>query len=209
MLMRFIFLFVLFFPLLSAADSLSDSNKLFDFAETVYPQYFSPVGMPTYELDGYWVRHYPCCDNYLGTKNADVYVYGDIFNGLLKVGVISDFIEPEPDYDALLAELFANGTSDVQVHGVGAVLVMLSDDLEGTRHQRFIIELASGQTLLIAHNIDLAPRINALTLGDRIEFFGEYEWNDKGGVIHWAHYDPEGSHEDGWVIHGDNIYQRL
>ncbi len=208
--MRTFLLFVLCcVPLLVTADRISDSNQLFDFAETVYPQYFSPAGTPTYELDEYLVRHYPGSDNYIGTKEGLVYVYGAPFNGLLMVGKITDFIELAPDYDTLLGELYANGTSDVQVRGVGDVLFILSDDLQGARHQRFVIELASGQTLLIAHNIDLAPRLNTLSLGDRIEFFGEYEWNDKGGLIHWTHYDPAGDHEDGWILHDNIFYQAL
>ncbi|QOY51204.1 DUF3465 domain-containing protein [Candidatus Sulfurimonas baltica] len=40
----------------------------------------------------------------------------------------------------------------------GDVIRVLSDDNTGSRHQRFIIRLSSGQTLLIAHNIDLAPK---------------------------------------------------
>lgn len=88
-------------------------------------------------------------------------------------------------------------------------MVILADDLYGSRHQRFIIELVSGQTLLIAHNIDLAPRINTLFVGDRVKFLGEYAWNDKGGVIHWTHYDPAGGHEDGWILHENIIYQSL
>ena len=35
----------------------------------------------------------------------------------------------------------------------------LPDDNKGTRHQRFILKLSSGQTLLVAHNIDLADKI--------------------------------------------------
>jgi hypothetical protein len=125
----------------------------------------------------------------------------------LKVGVISDFVALESDGDALLAALFTEGQNNVQVHGTGTVISILADDLSGDRHQRFIIELKSGQTLLISHNIDLAPRIDELSLNDQIEFFGEYEWNDKGGVIHWTHHDPDGIHADGWLFHNNAIYQ--
>jgi len=191
------------------ASNLSDSNKLFDFAENIYPEFFSPSGSSTSDLEGYLVRYYSETNNYIGTKNGGVYVYGDIFNGLLNVGVIADYVELDVDGDELLAQLFTDGISDVQVQGKGTVIVILSDDLQGSRHQRFIIKLESEQTLLISHNIDLAPRIDDLSINDSIEFFGEYEWNDKGGVIHWTHYDPEGNHIDGWILHNNIVYQSL
>lgn len=103
--------------------------------------------------------------------------------------------------------LFERRASDVQVQGVGTVLRTLSDDNEGSRHQRFILELPSGHTLLVAHNIDLARRIDPLKKGDRVEFFGEYEWNDRGGVIHWTHHDPQGRHVAGWLKHQGRTYQ--
>lgn len=94
----------------------------------------------------------------------------------------------------------------VQVKGQGKVVAILPDDTKGSRHQRFIIELQSRQTLLVAHNIDLAPRVENLREGDRIEFFGEYEWNPEGGVIHWTHRDPAGRHVHGWIIHQGRKY---
>jgi hypothetical protein len=84
---------------------------------------------------------------------------------------------------------------------------LLPDDNIGSRHQKFIIKLSSGQTLLMAHNIDLAHRIGSLREGDSVQFYGEYEWNNKGGVIHWTHRDPSGSHVAGWLQHQGKRYE--
>ncbi len=110
--------------------------------------------------------------------------------------------------DNRLEDAYANQQSDIQVRGQGTVVKLLSDDLKGSRHQKFILKLdGSKLTILIAHNIDLAPRIPNLATGDKVEFFGEYEWNKKGGVIHWTHDDPAGRHPDGWLRHQGNFYQ--
>lgn len=109
--------------------------------------------------------------------------------------------------DDPIGRAFAGGVSDIQVEGKGTVIRLLPDDSDGSRHQRFIVELASGQTLLISHNIDIAPRIAGLEVGDSVSFNGEYVWNAKGGVIHWTHHDPRGRHVAGWVIHNGNTYK--
>ncbi len=106
-----------------------------------------------------------------------------------------------------LAAAFENHRSDVQVQGSGRVSRVLPDDNKGSRHQRFIVQLASGQTVLVAHNIDLAPRVTSIKAGDPVEFNGEYEWNERGGVIHWTHHDPQGVHEAGWIRHAGQTYQ--
>ena len=94
-----------------------------------------------------------------------------------------------------------------QVHGTGTVVRILADDNDGSRHQRFILRTANGRTLLIAHNIDLAPRVSQIRGGDTVEFYGEFAANDKGGVIHWTHHDPQGRHPDGWLRHRGRTYQ--
>ena len=106
-----------------------------------------------------------------------------------------------------LANAFENHLSNIQVHGQGIITRVLPDDNEGSRHQRFIIRLASAQTLLIAHNIDIAPRITGLSEGDTIGFNGEYEWNIEGGIIHWTHRDPTGHHPAGWIKHNGKTFQ--
>ncbi len=107
----------------------------------------------------------------------------------------------------ILAAAFKARRSDVQVQGEAEIVRLLSDDNEGSRHQRFIMRLANGQQILVAHNIDLAPRVPDLEVGERIAFYGEYEWNDKGGVIHWTHDDPRKRHPDGWLRYRGVTYQ--
>jgi len=94
-----------------------------------------------------------------------------------------------------------------QARGSGIVSRVLPDDNDGSRHQRFILELPSGRTLLVAHNIDVAPRIPSLQRGDTVEYYGVFESNDRGGVIHWTHHDPQGRHIDGWLQHNGRRYE--
>lgn len=94
-----------------------------------------------------------------------------------------------------------------EISGSGTVVRILPDDDNGDRHQRFILRLASGQTLLVAHNIDIAPRVSPLREGDTVAYKGEYVWNDKGGVVHWTHRDPAGNHPAGWLKHDGRTFQ--
>ena len=101
--------------------------------------------------------------------------------------------------DAVITRAYQDHRSGVSVTGEGVVVEVLPDDNDGSRHQRFILKLSSGHTILVAHNIDLAARIPALQTGERVAFRGVYEWNSEGGVVHWTHGDPRGRHEAGWV----------
>lgn len=106
-----------------------------------------------------------------------------------------------------IVSAFENRESNLQVEGAGLVEKVLKDDIKGSRHQRIILRISDNQTILIAHNIDLAPRVESIKKGDRLEFFGEYEWNKKGGVIHWTHRDPGNRHVAGWLKHQGKLYQ--
>ena len=125
-----------------------------------------------------------------------------LFISLASLGINSAWAN-----DAMLQQAYESRQSDLQVQGSGQVIRILPDDNEGSRHQRFIVRLASNQTLLIAHNIDLAPRIHSLAVGDTVDFFGEYEWNSQGGVLHWTHHDPKERHAHGWLKHQGRTYQ--
>lgn len=109
--------------------------------------------------------------------------------------------------NAQIEQAYRQQRSDLQIEGEGTVIKLLADDNRGSRHQRFIIRLESGQTLLVAHNIELAPKIEGLKVGDKLAFAGEYEWSDKGGTLHWTHRDPGGRHAAGWLKHGGRVYQ--
>ena len=113
---------------------------------------------------------------------------------------------PDGSGQGVIEAAFENQRSDLMVTATGRVMRVLSDDLKGSRHQRFIIELPSGHSVLVAHNIDLALRVPDLEEGASITVRGEYEWNEKGGVIHWTHHDPRGRHEDGYVEYRGQRY---
>ncbi|HEY9209941.1 MAG TPA: DUF3465 domain-containing protein [Methylotenera sp.] len=108
--------------------------------------------------------------------------------------------------NAEIEQAFKARKSDVQVSGHGVVIKLLKDDNKGSRHQKFLVKINAQQTLLFAHNIDLAPRVPVQT-GDEISFYGEYVYNPKGGVIHWTHHAPQGDHVAGWVMHNGQKYQ--
>lgn len=126
-----------------------------------------------------------------------------LFIFLTCVGLSLTFAYANPQID----KAYHEKRSDVQVQGTAKVIKILSDDNKGSRHQRFLLKLPSDLTILVAHNIDLSKRIEDLKVGDNIEFYGEYEWNNKGGVIHWTHHDPRGKHKDGWLKYKGKVYQ--
>lgn len=96
--------------------------------------------------------------------------------------------------------------SGVMLSLLGDVEKILPDDNDGSRHQKFIVKMASGRTILVSHNIDLAKRV-PLTEGDDVVIHGQYEWNDRGGLIHWTHKDPGGRHAEGFIKHAGIRYE--
>ncbi len=87
----------------------------------------------------------------------------------------------------------------------GTVIKLLPTDNSGSRHQRWLMQTPQHRTLLVAHNIDLAPFV-PLNAGDKVRVFGQFEANSKGGLLHWTHADPAGRHTGGWIRHKGRIY---
>ena len=106
----------------------------------------------------------------------------------------------------LIAKLYQQQKSDEIVTAVGRVGKILPDDNKGSRHQKFLLDIGQDKWLLVAHNIDLAPYV-PLKQGDDVIVHGEYEYNEKGGVLHWTHHDPRGYHEEGYIEHNGKKYK--
>jgi hypothetical protein len=148
----------------------------------------------------YWLVPLALFVAYLGYAQHDV-----------TVNDVSTFQHEVADAETLhnpaLLQAFEQRQSKLLVQGAGHVTKQLKDDNDGSRHQRFILQVNPQQTILIAHNIDLAPSIDNLAEGDLVTFSGQYEWNNKGGVVHWTHHDPQGRHPGGWLKHRGRTYQ--
>ena len=135
--------------------------------------------------------------------------------GVLLLALAYAFVDKVPEsvpgatplQDDRIVRLYQEERSGEMVEGVGTVERVLSDDDDGSRHQRFILSLSSGHTLLVSHNIDLASRIAGLEEGDRVMFRRQYEWNDRGGILHWTHHDPNGRRQGGWLQHQGETYR--
>ena len=102
--------------------------------------------------------------------------------------------------------LYQNRQSGAMVEFEGHIVKLLSDDNEGSRHQRFIVKIDNQHTVLIAHNIDVAPRV-PIKVNQPINIYGQYEWNERGGVVHWTHADTYGTREGGWINFQGKKYQ--
>jgi hypothetical protein len=109
--------------------------------------------------------------------------------------------------DAAIVADFQNHQSNVEVTAEGTVVRLLSDRTSSTgTHEQFIIKLSSGAiTIEVEHNISIAARV-PVALGDHVIVHGEYVWNAQGGLIHFTHHDPKGTHEGGYIQDNGKTY---
>ena len=93
-----------------------------------------------------------------------------------------------------------------QVTVTARVYRLLPDDVSGIPHQRFLLELVNGTTVLVAHDTKLAPVV-PISAGDFVTLHGEYIFNEKGGVLHFTHKSTNWRHEGGWIDFNGVRYQ--
>lgn len=112
----------------------------------------------------------------------------------------------QPDDAAIVAD-YRNHQSNVEVTADGTVVRLLPDRTSSTGiHEQFIIKLSSGDiTVEVEHNISIAPRV-PVARDDHVVVHGEYIWNSQGGLIHFTHHDPKGSHEGGYIQDNGKTY---
>jgi hypothetical protein len=135
--------------------------------------------------------------------------YNALLTAVLVLGLLAwQYFNPESDAnrtavtsessESVVESAYAARRSGVWMETSGRISRILPDDNDGSRHQRFILDVGSGHTVMVAHNIDLADRV-PVAVGDTLALRGRYEWNERGGVIHWTHHDPKGLEKGGWI----------
>lgn len=67
------------------------ADKVFDYGERSYAEYFGPVGSISENGLGYYYRHYPAYDSYLGYKDRAIYYYLPSL-GLREAGSLHDYL---------------------------------------------------------------------------------------------------------------------
>jgi hypothetical protein len=108
--------------------------------------------------------------------------------------------------DAQVIQAQANQAHKVEVLFSARVKKLLPDDTKGLPHQRFLLELSNGSTVLIAHDTKYAPSV-PIQAGDLVTVKGEYIWNKRGGVVHWTHRSDTPRHEGGFIDFQGTKYQ--
>ena len=114
-------------------------------------------------------------------------------------------IGTQSKYELQLEDALASQSSNIQVRGEGRVIEVLEPEA-GRPHQAFLLQLDSGDTLILDHNIEFAQAISSPRVGDKMVFFGEFDWTSRGGVVHSTHDDPAGLKMAGWIKHMGRTY---
>jgi hypothetical protein len=80
---------------------------------------------------------------------------------------------------------------------------ILPDEYGTYQHQRFIVQCASGMTVLVTNDVSIGTRV-PVTVGPTVGVRGEYIWNDQGGLVHFTHHG--GSNGGGWILYRGRLY---
>jgi Protein of unknown function (DUF3465) len=129
---------------------------------------------------------------------------GAVWLALALVGCSAAAAQPD---DAAIVADFHNHQSNVEVTADGTIVRLLADRSSSTgSHEQFIVKLSSGDlTVEVEHNISIGARA-PVQQGDHVVVHGEYIWDAQGGLIHFTHHDPQGTHEGGYIQDNGQTY---
>ncbi len=72
----------------------SKEQKIFNLAEQLFPEYFSSANVDDQLLEGFVYRYYPATKTYIGIKNGEVFVLGDVFgSGPQRIDTIENTLQ--------------------------------------------------------------------------------------------------------------------
>jgi hypothetical protein len=113
-------------------------------------------------------------------------------------------VEATDDHEIIQAQ--TSNLVNAEVTGRAVVKKLLRDDVVAPRHQKFLLELTNGTTILVAHNTDVAPQV-PIQEGDQLVIHGSFIYNTKGGLIHWTHHSNSPRHQGGYIDFNGARYQ--
>ncbi|MCA1778196.1 MAG: DUF3465 domain-containing protein [Xanthomonadaceae bacterium] len=139
------------------------------------------------------------CLEKIACRGDTVHGFSKVLPGLLVfaslAGCGGDSISNERLLDA-----FEDGRTSIWVSGQAPVSQILGDEGIGGPHQRFVLRLNEGVTIIVRHSLQASERV-PVERGDSVRFHGRYDWEASGGIISLTHSDPEQPGGGGWVEH--------
>ena len=75
------------------SSAASDSDRVFNYAQAVLPQYFAPANSNSGTLYGYYYRYYSATNSYIGTKDGELYYLGPASqNEIVDLGTLAEAV---------------------------------------------------------------------------------------------------------------------
>lgn len=195
----------------AVADLRTDANKIFNWAEQNYSQFFSPDGSETNTFEQWLYRYYSDTDNYLGVNsNGEVWVLGNVFGGLKYVATSEELLKrinhsPSTFEEKVFGYRKIKPFNPITGSGGWSItyLMFLPDQKTVFR------DIPDVESIAGISRVDLSD-INSARVGD-------FQIQGNEMSIHWpaldfnpniANWQLTRSGED-WIRSNDNVYQPL
>jgi cyclophilin family peptidyl-prolyl cis-trans isomerase len=79
--------------ILTANNTSSDADRLFNYLQHTYPQFAAPANPDSTSLAGYYLRYYSATNSYIGTADGQVYyLVPSISSQIQRLGTLADWL---------------------------------------------------------------------------------------------------------------------